>query len=386
VYVECSTLHSGEYGSEPDLVASAPGVLHLLGEHLDYTRGRVMSLALAQRAWVTISPTRDNYVRIFAADYKERKKFSASNLKFKKEDRWANLLKGVLAGLANLGCQISGLNITIHSEIPEGRGLGASSAISIAAIVALLRLYHFSLRPEQIVYLANTAETQFMGRLCNVASCFVSYHAHAGAVFFLDIRDHDYRHLRLSQGEYAFWVIDTKVNPQGFREEQIERRERYEELKQSLKPRCHGKDLRDFAVRDARELLDGCAEPLRHLGNFIIDEENRLVMAEDTVEASNIPPLGKILSRSHYHLSEIYDVSCPELDWLARHSLEVAGVLGARLTGRGFGGMLVLLVQGEFNPQELLLEYERIFGFTPRMFRAVPSHKAQIHTLKAKES
>lgn len=377
--VDCAALHRSEYACDAVVTASAPGSLHLLGEHIEFTRGRVLSMALPQRAWIALSPRSDHTVRIWAANYRERKKFSLSNLKYKKEDRWANLIKGVLAGLDNLGCPLSGIDVTIHSTIPEGKGMGASSAIGVAAALALVRLFRFNVSDAQLVYLVHTTETGFLGQLSSLAACFVSYHAHAGALFFLDIRDNEFRHLRLVQGEYSFWVLDTMVSPVGAKDEIAAMRERYSALKNAIKDDVRGHDLRDFSPREAREFLDGKLEPLRHLGLFIIDEESRLVMAEDCVEAAHMPPLGKILSRSHEGLRVQYEISCPELDWLVRHCTDVPAILGGRLSGRGLGGIAVFLAAGDFDPSSFLAEYERIFGFQARYFRAVPSHKAQVH-------
>lgn len=383
---ECTTFHRKEYEEPARIGASAPGSLHILGEHIEFSRGRVMSLALPFRACVTLSPRDDGIIRIFAANYNERKRFSLSNLKFKKEDRWANLIKGILHGLDNMGCSLTGLNITIWSEIPEGRGLGASSAIGIAAALALVKHFSFSLSNAQLVYLVNTTETQFLGKISSLASCFVSYHAHAGALFVLDLRTQDYRHLRLTQGEFAFWVLDTMVPPTGAKEEIADRKNLFEKLKASLKFRAVLRYLRDMPLRDAIGTLEDIPEDQRRLGLFIIHEEDRLGLAEDSVEASNIPPVGKILCKSHEGLRDQYEISCPELDWLVKHGMMVPGVLGGRLSGRGLGGCMVFLTRTEVDFSPLLVEYERIFGFQARLFRAVPSHKASFFELNQTET
>lgn len=383
---ECTTFHRKEYEEAARIGASAPGSLHILGEHIEFSRGRVMSLALPLRACVTLSSRDDGIIRIFAANYNERKRFSLSNLKFKKEDRWANLIKGILHGLDNLGCALTGLNITIWSEIPEGKGLGASSAIGMAAALALVKHFRFSLSDAQVVYLVNTTETQFLGKVSSLASCFVSFHAHAGALFVLDLRTQEYRHLRQSMSEFVFWVLDTMVPPTGAKDEIADRRNLFEKLKASLKSRAVPRYLRDMPLRDAVQTLEDIPEDQRRLGLFIIHEEDRLGMAEDSVEASNIPPLGKILCKSHEGLRDQYEISCPELDWLVKHGMMQAGVLGGRLSGRGLGGCMVFLAKGEVEFAPFLAEYERIFGFQARLFRAVPSHKASYFELPSGEN
>ena len=130
---EIEGLFYKEYNCKPQAVNSSPGVLHLLGEHAEFARGHVLSIALPLSATVAVARRADSSIRMFTGLYDERKRCSVSNLKFKREDRWANLLKAVLAGLDTMGCSLTGLNILIDCEIPDGRGLGASSAICLAA-------------------------------------------------------------------------------------------------------------------------------------------------------------------------------------------------------------------------------------------------------------
>jgi len=379
--------HLKEYGVRPAIVSSAPAALHLMGETLENARGHVLSLALPQRSWVAMSARSEATVKIFAANYKERKRFSLSNLKYKKEDRWANIPKGVIAGLDTFGCTLHGLDITIVTEVPEGRSLGCSSSIAVALSLALVKHFDFSLSDMQVVHLSHGADTRFLGRYGSLASCMVSYFAHAGAVFSLDLRTQEHRHLRLSQGEYAFYLMDSLVPAVGASDELAARRELYDEGRELFHKIAHH-DPHDMELKEAREIIDDMPERFRPELNFAIEEENRAHLVEDGLEASNIPPAGKILVRSHEGIRDRLELSCPELDWIVKHSVEVPGVLGSRLTGKGLGGCASLLVHGEPEAElsGFLTEYERIFGFQAKLRKAVPSHKAQIHPLPEGEA
>lgn len=367
-----------EYEEAPQAVSSAPGVLHLFGEQVEFARGHVLSFALPMRAIVAVSRRPDQSIRIYSHTYNERKRCTVNNLKFKKEDRWANLIKGVLAGLDTMGCPVGGLNVLIQSEIPDNRGLGASSAIALAATRAFCELYNFSITPAQSVYIAHTTETQFIGRLNKVSTCYTSLLAHAGAAFTIDLRSLDYRHLRFNAPDLHFWLIDSMVPPTGAVDELKEREAAFQELRTHLKPVIGKREVRDLRVRELKELVAHLPERLRGICTHIVTEEERHHLGSDCIESTQTTALGPLLKRSHDSLREQLQFSCPELDWLSKHASSVEGVLGLRLTGRGLGACAVLLAQGEPAELEPLIkawlgEYERIFGFQAKLRRVVVS-------------
>ena len=375
---EIDGLFYKEYDCKPQATCSAPGVLHLLGEHAEFARGHVLSLALPLSARVAVSRRTDSSIRMYTRLYDERKRCSVSNLKFKREDRWANLLKAVLAGLDTMGCSLTGLNILVDCSIPDGRGLGASSAICLAATLALCQLYSFKITDAQTIYIAHTAETQFINRPNQVSTCYTSIHAHAGAIFSLDLRSLEYRHLRLTAQDLHFYLIDSMVPPVGAMEEFLQRQNDYVEVRGRLKPMTGKRDLRDISSRELKELVASLPEGLRRICMHISSEEERHHQAVDSIESGQVLALGKILHHSHESLRDNYEVSCPEIDWLAKHHSEIKGCLAIRLTGKGFGASAVLVAMCDIAEIEASMlpffdEYERIFGFQAQVRRIVVS-------------
>lgn len=367
-----------EYECSPEAVCSAPGVMHLLGEQAEFARGHVLSIALPLSAGVAVSRRSDNSVRMFSRLYGERKRCTVSNLKYKREDRWANLVKAVMAGLDTMGCSLTGVNFYIHSEIPDGRGLGASSAICLAATLALCRLYNFKITDAQAVYIAHTAETQFIERPNRVSTCYASVHAHAGAVFSLDLRSLEFRHLRLTAQDLHFYLVDSMVPPVGALEEHLQRQADYLEVRSRLKPMTGKRDIRDISPRELRELISSLPENLRRLSLHISSEEERHHQAVDSIESGQVGALGKIFQHSHESLRDNFEVSCPEIDWLSKHHAEIKGCQAIRLTGKGFGASAMLLAIGGIEEIEASMkgffeEYERIFGFQATVRRVVVS-------------
>ena len=131
------TLHKKIYGKEPDVVVRVPGKLNLMGEHTEYFEGLVLAVAVNKFIEVSISERDDNSLRVYSVNYNEKKKSSISGLKYKREDRWANYVKGAVAVMLQLGCPVKGLDIVIQSEIPEQVGLGSSSSMTLALVVSL---------------------------------------------------------------------------------------------------------------------------------------------------------------------------------------------------------------------------------------------------------
>jgi galactokinase len=248
----------------------------------------------------------------------------------------------------------------------------------LAATQAFCELYGFSINPAQTVYVAHTAETQFIGRPNKVSTCYTSLMAHAGAVFTIDLRSLDYRHLRMNAPDLHFYLIDSMVPPTGAVEELLDREKAYQELRAHLKPVIGKRDVRDLRVRELKELVAHLPERLRGICSHIVSEEERHHLGSDCIESTQTSALGRLLTRSHDSLREQLLFSCPELDWLSKHAVTVEGCLGLRLTGRGMGACAVLLAQGQ--PEQIearlkpwLAEYERIFGFQAKLRRVVVS-------------
>lgn len=370
------SLYLEEYKTEPDCIASAPGVLHLMGEQIEFAKSYVLGMAVQKRSYVALGRREDHNIVMSTSLGDERKRCTLSSLKFKKEDRWANYIKGVLSGLDNLGCQLGGLNIQIHSDIPAAKGLASSSALCIAAVKAICSLYAFEITDAQAIYVAYTAETQFMDQVASISSCYIAQHAHSGAAFALDLRSLEYRHLRLFSSGFHFYYCDSGVAANGAKKEYLEREEIYKELRPFLQKNCGKRDVRDISWNDLNEAISLLPEEKRRICLHASKEEDRTHQAIDVLESGQVRFLGKIQQRSHESLRDLYDVSCPEIDWLVKHGIQEHKVLGGRLSGYGLGGPAVLLVQGQISDLDaemglLALDYEHIFGFKLEVFRAI---------------
>ena len=184
---DIAELHTQEFEAPPEVIASAPGTIRFLGEHTEDSEGVVLSIAVSQRIAVAVSPRRDPSLRFYAADLNERKRTSLANLKFKREDRWANLPKGILAALFDQGTPSKGFNVTVSGDIPQGIGLGSSASFVVAAAAAFSSALGKSLGNDGIVDLCRTAESEFCGRQFGPAEHVVPVVSRPGTAVSVEI-------------------------------------------------------------------------------------------------------------------------------------------------------------------------------------------------------
>ena len=367
---DVSTHHRAEYESAPEIIVSAPGTVNLMGAHTEESEGMVLSVALNRRMYVAVSRRKDQSLRFFAGDLSERKRATISGVKYKREDRWANLPKGVIVQLLERGTVMPGLNVTISGTVPSGIGLASSAAVSGAVITALDTLLELELTHQQQVAIAVAAERDFMNRAVGRSECITALRAEADCAMQIDGRSGEYAAVGLDLAGIKLLVTDSKVPISPARSEYEERLADCLTCVDVLQERRPGRALRDFTLEDLDEAMGRIPESTRRRCLHVIRENQRVVEMVNALRRRDWHSAGRLLTRSHASLRDLYEVSCPEIDWLVKRAVETDGVLGARITGNGFGGCAVALVEeGAVNAYyERLDEYERIFGFHPEAF------------------
>jgi galactokinase len=372
--------HQEEYGQSPDIIAQAPGRVNLIGEHTDYNEGFVLPMAIDYYIRVAVSRRKDQHLRFYSATFKDRKRTSLSNLRFKKEDRWANYLKGVISVLHTRGYSTGGLSFSVAGNIPLGVGLSSSAALEIATARAVQRLLGVEISGPELARLAQEAENSFVGVQCGIMDQFVSRMARSGSAMFIDTRSMEFRHIPLSLDGVKILVTNSNVPRSLVDSEYNQRRGECEKCVSLLATRKPGRSLRDYTAEDLRESLGLIPETTRKRCMHVVEENERVRDAEASLARNDIAGFGKLMNRSHESLRDQYEVSCPELDWLVKRAWETDGVYGSRMTGAGFGGCTVTLIEeAAIAKYEARLEaYERIFSFKPGLFLVRPAEGAHI--------
>ncbi|MDC7126879.1 MAG: galactokinase [Spirochaetales bacterium] len=374
--------HKKEYNSSPQVIASAPGILNLMGEHTDYNEGCVIQTTINRHTLVAVSERKDNSLRFFWADKNEKKRTTVPNLKYKREDRWANYLKGVLFEIANLGHVLKGLDVTITSDIIPGIGLGASAALEVAFTAAVNKLFGFDFDEGQIIQAATYSESVFMNRNTEITDQFISTLGKKDQAVFLDLRSLDFKYLPVNFENVSIVIVNSNVpGTDAVRDDELaERKEQCAECVDFLSRKKSGKSLRDYTIEDISGGLGLLPDQIRRICTHVIGETQRSIDAASALKNKDLEMFGRLMNRSHESLRDNYEVSCPELDWLVKRSQELEGVLGARMTGGGFGGCTVTFIENRAleNYKERLQEYEHIFGFVPEIFVCKASDGVEI--------
>ncbi|MBT3274913.1 MAG: galactokinase [Spirochaetales bacterium] len=362
-------LHKDEYGQEPELIASAPATINLIGEHTDYNDGQVMEFAVDRYLSVAVSRRQDQGLRFYSADLNERKRKTIPNLKFKREDRWANYQKGVIHELMQLGYKLSGMEFTISSEIPPGIGMGSSAALGVATAFAVSKLLSAELSDFQIIQSAAMAESAFMGIEQPLTDQFVSTVAQQDRIVLLDLHTLDYEYIDYDFSDVELVLTASNVPVVSPHDELRERRMKCGECVTLLKNRKLGSRLSEFTSFDLHNSMGMVPEELRRICIHVIEENERVKEAAAYLKRGQLESFGRLMNHSHESLRDNYEVSCPEIDWLVKRAWEIEGVLGSRLTGPGFGGCTISLVKRDALDEyrEKIQEYDRIFGFSPEV-------------------
>jgi galactokinase len=368
---DIAALHRAEYDAPPDLIAAAPGVVKFLGEHTEASDGLVLAASLSFELRVAVSLRRDSSLRFFAADLAERKRTSLSNLKFKREDRWANYPKAILDLIFRTGTVSKGVNFTIAGDIPMGLGLASSAALGLASALALKELFALPQKGEELAEFARRAEEDFFEHPVPIYDHLAAIAPGAGTASIVDMRTKRRRAVPFLDESYAIVLTDSKVPRLNV---DSELRQRDEDCQRCLEYLSHGssRTLRDFNAEEVDELMGVLPESVRRRCLHVVEEAARVAEAEECLVKGDPSGFGRAVVKSHASLRNLYEVSCPEIDWLAKRALEIDGVLCSRLTGKGFGGCTVSVMSEAAIPEyrKRLEDYERIFGFRPIVHEA----------------
>ncbi|MEB7448016.1 galactokinase [Arthrobacter koreensis] len=372
-------LFAGRYGYEPQGVWSAPGRVNLIGEHTDYNQGFVLPLAIKRRARIAASPRTDGVLRLATtAPGSEAAEIKVSELAPGRLTGWSRYLAGVHWAFGLRGAAVPGMDMLLDSDVPVGAGLSSSAAVECAAALAVRELSGADLPPGDLVLLCQQAENEFAGAPTGILDQSASLLSEAGHGLFLDCRSRESRlvPLDLSGEGMTLLVIDTKVSHAHDSGGYAERRDDCERAAAALGVQS----LREVALPDlvlAAPQLDRTAyRRARH----VVSENERVLTAVAHLDSGRpIRDIGQVLASSHESLRDDFEVSSPELD-LAVETAMAAGAPGARMTGGGFGGSAIALVDAREAGQvgaAIVRAFGRAGCLEPDIFAVEPGDGAR---------
>jgi len=361
---EIEQKHKNEYGIKPTVVYSCPGKVTYSGEHTEYNDGILLSSTIDLFSYVSISKRDDNSLRVFSVNFDERKKSSISNIKFKREDRWANYIKGVVASILQAGYDLTGMDITIYGEIPMGLGLGSSSAICLATACCIKELYGFDLTWLNLIEAARFSESVFMGLYTGLDDAMTMFFGEKNTIFYLDAATLEYQIIPIDQESSNIYILKPGVNNSEIEMDYMEDRESLYDLATTLSKGRNNHSLRNYRFEQIRTML-GVPERIKRKAIYIIDEIKRAKESKPIIESGDLKLFGRYLVRSHEGLRDLFENTCPEVDWLIKRGSETPGVYGGKASGEICCGVVLFIMekQGLSNFMEHIEEYDKIFGF-----------------------
>ncbi len=325
---------------------AAPGRVNLIGEHTDYNDGFVFPMAIDKEIVMLAQLRDDKEIRAYSLDYDSETVFSLVDLEFDKDNMWGNYLKGVMDEIQKLDYYLPGMNIIFTGNIPKGSGLSSSAALEVVTAYTIASLNQLSIQPVEMALLCQRAENDFVGVNCGIMDQYISRLGKKDNALMIDCRSNEYELVPLASEDYRVVICNSNVERGLVDSEYNKRREECEKATEffSNKLKHRVEALRDVTAEELEDYSDQLEEVTLKRARHIITENNRVLTAVSALRNNDIKTFGKLMTESHLSLRDDYEVSCEELDILVELALTQKGVLGARMTGAGFGGSTVNLV------------------------------------------
>jgi galactokinase len=362
------------YGTAEGIrVFRAPGRVNLIGEHTDYNLGFVLPIALDLACFVAAADAADGCLRVWSEQKRESREWRVAELdSLAPAHDWGDYILGVAGELERAGYPIEPKRLLIRSTVPEGAGLSSSAALEVSTALALLD--GRELAPLELAELCRRAEGGFVGMPCGIMDQYVSVFAREHAALRIDCRSLESEVVNLPDGVEIVAVNSMVKHALG----QSKYRERTEECAAAVEA-IRRVDVSVKSLRDATlELVERATMPaaVARRARHVVTENRRLELFVGAARKGDLERMGQLMVESHISLRDDYEVSCAELDFLVDTAVGIEGVLGARMTGGGFGGCTVNLLRtgagGGFRGA-IAHAYEERFGVRPQIFDCRPS-------------
>jgi galactokinase len=358
--------HRSFFSMDESEVYWAPGRVNLIGEHTDYNDGFVLPTPLDRCVWATASPRDGVRVAVRAPDLSDQMEFRLDAITRSADHPWGNYVMGVAQALQEEGHTLRGAYMTIRGDVPIGAGLSSSAALLMASLRAFQSMNGIALDPVDAAYLAKRAENQFVGVQCGVMDQLVAALGEHGMALFLDCRTNEHRCVTLPR-DYRVVIVNTMKSRDLASSAYNERRQQCMEAVQILGRH----DPMIKALRDVSpEILVrhwGDLPPLTRMrARHVVTENQRVLESIELLGDGDVEGFGDLMYDSHESLKNDYEVSCRELDVLVDATMGMRAVAGARMTGAGFGGCTVNLVEEGYVDRFTELITEKYFRSTAK--------------------
>jgi len=380
-----------EFGRAPEGMAEAPGRVNLIGEHVDYNEGLVLPFAIDRSVIVVWARREDTVVCAYSSDYGEHARFSHPDAMQSPSGVWSSYVRGVTAALVGAGQGAGGLDVAIAGDVPQGAGLSSSAAVEVAMAGAFREAFALPVSDVELALLCQRAENEYVGVQCGIMDQFASALSCRDHALLIDCRSlaYDAVPLRLVPAGLTVVIANSAVRRELASSAYNARRRECDAAVEFVRQRLARPDLRslrDISLSDLDHVLPAGVTPLRDLemgtggailarARHVVTEIARVAAAADALAGDDFAAVGQLMQESHLSLRNDYEVSSRELDLLVGLATAQDYVLGARLTGAGFGGCTVNIVRSDAIAafeRDVIAPYRQQTGLPAEMYVTSP--------------
>jgi len=357
-----------EFGGESSVVFS-PGRINLLGEHIDYNDGYVLPAAISLGIYACFAPVEGRTIEIIASDFNNKVTIDADNIG--PEKGWQNYVLSVLNQFKKRGIHIPAFRMVMGSDLPIGSGLSSSAALEGAISFVVNHLSGSGLNAKELALLGQAAEHDYPGVKCGIMDQFANMLGKESHIVRIDCMTTKTDYLPLDLNDYELVLVYSNVQHALTGGEYNQRREQCNEGLAHLKAKTGKTSFREITHEELFAVKADLTPVVFDRCTYVVEEIERTHLAADALQAGDIPEIGILMFQTHWGLSNLYEVSLPELDWLVNFAEDFEGVLGARLMGGGFGGCTLNLVAKEKVADfsgAVVTGYKEKFGIEAKLY------------------
>lgn len=334
------------FNTEP-LVFQSPGRVNIIGEHTDYNQGFVLPAAINKSSYVALSKRNDDNIVLYSALFDKQIECNLESIKPIQEG-WPNYILGVVNELKKSTPKLTGFNLVLDGDVPIGAGLSSSASVECAVAFGLNKLFDLKLSQMDLAFIAQKAEHHFAGVMCGIMDQFASVFGKKDHASKLDCRSMEFEYIPIKMKGYKILLLNTNVEHALASTEYNIRRQQCEQGVNIIRTHHENiESLRDVTMEMLDKYVKDVDVEIYTKCKYVLEENDRLLSAVHALQNGDLVSLGKKMFASHDGLTEMYKVSCPELDYLVDYVRSNSAVAGARMMGGGFGGCTINLVKEE---------------------------------------
>ena len=361
----------------PHTIVRAPGRVNLIGEHTDYNDGFVLPMAIDRASWIALRPRNDKQVKLYSIGLDQQTDFSLDEL-VKQSETWSEYIKGTHWALQEAGYKLVGWEGVLVGNIPIGAGLSSSASLELAVARASLSVTTQTWQAKEMALTAQKAENEWVGVNCGIMDQMISATGEEGHALLIDCRSLDLQLVPLPNNTVIV-VMDTNTRRGLVDSAYNERRDQCEIASQFFNVPA----LRDVDLQTFQQKGDGLDPLIYKRAKHIITENDRVLKTQKAMIANNPITVGKLFNESHKSLCDDFEVSSRELNIMVEEAQKIEGCYGARMTGAGFGGCAVAIVndtQIDHFTKTIAQNYQIRTNIKPNIYNCKATNGAEIIT------